>query len=219
MNGIFIYQITQNSPMTHVDKQVPDQQSGAETNTSYAFEAGSKEEAVRKYELVRSRLLDINHWQDFAGKATASFQLVNEQGKATNEKPREGFYFKIDIPGPGTATGKGYDWVRVERVEEEGTADSETQAITIRVRPSDNPNTNNDDTAHFYSSEATSNFIVKREGNSVTALVLGRNEKPNTKVSNLVDKTRNAAVGTTAAAGISTIQWNLLVKGLISESE
>ena len=199
--------------------QVPDQHTGAETNTAYSYDAADRESATAKYELVKERLLDIDHWQDYAGAATASFELMDDQGNPTNDRVREGFYFKIDIPGPGTKAGKGYDWVRVEGVEEQGDASSEEQSITIRVRPSDNPTTDDDDTAHFYSSEATSNFIVKREGNKITASVLGRNEKPNTGAHSVLDKTRNAAVGTTAAAGASTIQWNLLVKGLIRESE
>ena len=205
--------------MAQVDNQVPAQHTGAETNTAFSYEAKSRESATAKYELVKQRLLDIDHWQDFAGAATASFKLMDANGEPTKDPVREGFYFKIDIPGPGTKTGKGYDWVRVESVEEEGDASTNIQGISIKVRPSDNPTTDDDNTAHFYSSEATSNFIVKREGNTITASVMGRNEKPNTEVSNVIDKTRNAAVGTTAAAGISTIQWNLLVKGLIRENE
>jgi hypothetical protein len=199
--------------------KVPDQHTGAETNTEHSYDAPDRQSANAKYEIVKQRLLDIDHWQDYAGAATASFELMDERGKPSKDKVREGFYFKIDIPGPGTKAGKGYDWVRVESVEEEGNESSGMQSITIRVRPSDNPTTDNDDTAHFYSSEATSNFIVKREGNKITASVHGRNEKPNTETQSVLDKTRNAAVGTTAAAGISTIQWNLLVKGLIRESE
>jgi hypothetical protein len=205
--------------MSAVEDQVPDQHAGAETNTSFSYDASDIDSASAKYELVKQRLLDIDHWQEYAGAATASFRLMDENGQPTKDKIHEGCYFQIDIPGPGTKAGKGYDWVRVECVEEEGDASTEFQAITIRVRPSDNPTTKDDDTAHFYSSEATSNFIVKREGNKITASVLGRNEKPNTGTSNLLDKTRNAAVGTTAAAGISTLQWNLLVKGLIREDE
>jgi len=205
--------------MPEVDNQVPSQETGAETNTSNSFAASSREAAIKKYEEVKQRLLDVNHWQDYAGKATASFELIDRYGNPTTEKPKQGFYFKIDIPGPGPATGKGYDWVKVECVEEEGSPSEEIQAITIRVRPSDNPTTSNDDTAHFYSSEATSNFMVKREGNTVIALVLGRNEKPNTNVSSIMDKARNAAVGAAASAGVSTIQWNQLVKGLISHKD
>ncbi|HSB93354.1 MAG TPA: hypothetical protein VLC28_09565 [Flavitalea sp.] len=201
------------------ESQVPDQHTGAETNTAYSYDAKNIEQAIAKFDLVKQRLLDINHWQDYAGTATASFELTDERGKPTNDKVREGFYFKIDIPGPGSKAGRGYDWVRVEYVAEEGHESSDSQSMMIRVRPSDNPTTNEDDTAHFYSSEATSNFIVKREGNKITAAVHGRNEKPNTETERVLDKTRNAAVGATAAAGISTIQWNLLVKGLIRESE
>lgn len=205
--------------MAEIDEQVPEQQTGAETNTSYSFDAEDKETAVHKYELVKMRMLDIDHWHDYAGTGTATFRLMNESGEPTDDRVREGFFFRIDIPGPGSSTGEGYDWVKIECVEETGSPEMPEQAITIRVRPCSNPGNDKKDTAHFYSSEATSNFMVKREGKRVTAFVLGRNEKPNVGADSVLDKTRNAAIGLTAAAGLSTIQWNRLVKGLINEQE
>src|SRR6478609_8381658 len=86
--------------MAQVDKQVPDQHTGDETNTSFSYEAPDRESAIAKYESVKQRLLDIDNWQDYAGTATASFELMNEQGEPTHDKVREGFYFQIDIPGP-----------------------------------------------------------------------------------------------------------------------
>ena len=71
--------------------------------------------------------------------------------------------------------------------------------------------------AHFLSDDATSTFIISRKNNTITASVHGRNEKPNTEAAGLLDKIRNAIVGTTAVAGISKIQWKLLVKGLLDE--
>ena len=69
--------------------------------------------------------------------------------------------------------------------------------------------------AHFYTDEATSNFIVKREGTKVTAGVYGRNEKPNVKTETIIDKVRNAVVGTGAVTAFSKIQWKALVNGLL----
>src|SRR4051812_10704032 len=119
MAHLFI-KLHKNYSMSAVEDQVPNQQSGAETNTASSYDAQDLESARRKYESVKQRLLDIDHWQKYAGAATAAFKLMDEQGQPTNEKVREGFYFQIDIPGPGTKSGKGYDWVRVECVEEEG---------------------------------------------------------------------------------------------------
>jgi hypothetical protein len=69
--------------------------------------------------------------------------------------------------------------------------------------------------AHFFTEEATSNFMVKRVGNKVSAEVHGRNEKPNTEAEKLVDKARNTAVATGAVTGFAKLQWKSLVNGLI----
>ena len=198
---------------------IPENKEGKEITAEASVTFKDSTEAGEFYKIARKRLLAVNDWGERAGTLSADFRLTDAQGKEANRLVRTGDHFRVDIPGPGSRAGRGYDWVRVEQVAEEGDASSDSQSMTIRVRPSDNPTTDEDDTAHFYSSEATSNFTVKREGNKITAAVHGRNEKPNTGTQRVLDKTRNAAVGATAAAGISTIQWNLLVKGLIMESE
>ena len=102
----------------------------------------------------------------------------------------------------------------LEEVKEEGTDESEYTAI--RVRPAPSPLNEKQDVAHFYSDEATSNFIVRRDGKKVTAGVYGRNEKPNVKKADtVVDKIRNAIVGTGGVTGLSKLQWKALVSGLL----
>jgi hypothetical protein len=129
----------------------------------------------------------------------------------------KGDHFKIDIPGPGPVTGDGYDWVQVEAIEESEKEDE--QSIAIRVRPATNPNNNRKDVAHFFSDDATSCFMVKREHNKVTAAVYGRNEKPNTKTETLTGKARNAAIASGAVTGFSKLQWKSLVNGLVKKEE
>jgi hypothetical protein len=128
--------------------------------------------------------------------------------------PLPGDYFKIDIPGPGPATGDGYDWVRIEAVEEIN--NPEVESVLVRVRPASNPQNANPDVAHFFSEEATSNFVVQRTGTRVTAEVHGRNEKPNTAAEALVDKVRNTAVAAGAMTAFSKLQWKNLVNGLVA---
>ena len=43
----------------------------------------------------------------------------------------------------------------------------------------------------------------------------GRNEVPNTEADNLLDKARNAVVAIGAMIGLSELQWEKLVKGLV----
>ena len=57
-----------------------------------------------------------------------------------------------------------------------------------------------------------------RENNTVTAAVLARNEVANTtNNTSLIDKLRNAVVGTGAALGLSNPQWKSLVNGLLGK--
>ncbi len=59
--------------------------------------------------------------------------------------------------------------------------------------------------------------MISRKGSTVIASVFGRNETPNTSTEKVGDKIRNAAIGSTAIAGASKIQWASLVKGLLAD--
>lgn len=194
---------------------VPPHVSGVQTNTESFKEFETEQEAKDFYLIARERLLDINHWQDIAGKATASFQVTDRNGKAVTREVQKGDHLKIDIPGPGSASGEGYDWVKVEAVENNNTADSQWTAI--RVRPATNPLNDNKDVAHFFSDETTSTFIVWQEGMKVTAAVYGRNEKPNTDTQASIDTIRNSAIAAGAISGFSKVQWKSLVNGLVAK--
>ena len=67
----------------------------------------------------------------------------------------------------------------------------------------------------FFKEDATSTFIVERDGNNLRAAVHGRNELPNTKADKPLDKARNAIVGLGAMLGLSNPQWKSLVKGIL----
>ena len=192
---------------------IPDQQTGAESNTENVTELSSEEEASRFFEDVKQRLLRVNDWHEISGALTADFQLTDAQGTDVFRPAQQGDHFRIDIPGPGTVTGEGYDWVQIEKLEEGNEPGS--QMVAIRVRPATNPNNERNDVAHFFSEEATSSFIVKREGTKITAGVYGRNEKPNTHTETVVDKARNTAVATGATGGFAKLQWKSLVTALL----
>jgi hypothetical protein len=201
---------------TENDPIIPEQNTGAQSNTAETATFDSPAQAKAFYEEVKQRLLHVNGWQGWAGAATAQFQLTDAGGIEVDRAVQQGDHFKIDIPGPGPVTGDGYDWVRVETIEEQDTP--EMEEVAVQVRPATNPNNDMPDVAHFFSEEASSSFIVRREGNSVTAAVHGRNEKPNTRAEKLVDKARNAAVATGAVTAFSKLQWKSLVTGLLKRS-
>jgi hypothetical protein len=196
-------------------KIVPEQQTGKETNTEHVISFENREESRRNFLAAIHRLLNVNQWEELCGIGSANFQLTDKNGHEVTRFASEGDHFKIDIPGPGSVEGKGYDWVRIEKIEEFIDCEKDIESIAMRVRPATNPSTPGNETAHFFNEAATSSFIVKREGTLLKACVYGRNEKPNTTINNLADKTRNAVVAVTALAGISSVQWKNLSKGLI----
>jgi hypothetical protein len=204
---------TSNAVSNNTDHILPEQHEGSQTNTEATETLADAAAARAFFEVVRNRLLNVNAWHEYAGTGTASFQLTDERGSEVQRTAQKGDHFQIDIPGPGSQTGEGYDWVRIEEISEEhsGAGDS----VAIRVRPAPNPRNEKGDVAHFFTSEATSNFVVKRQGNTVTAAVYGRNEKPNTEAETLIDKARNTAVATGAISGFSKIQWKNLITGLL----
>ena len=205
--------------MTQKDDKaiVPEHQTGARSDNEAAVSFSDVQQAKDFFKLVQQRLLTVNNWHRLAGKATAEFTLTDARGNEVARPAQEGDHFKIDIPGPGPATGDGYDWVQIEKIEETHMPDSDS--VAMRVRPTTNPANDRGDVAHFFTDDATSSFIIKREHTTVSAHIHGRNEKPNVTAETVGDKARNATIAAGAATGFSKWQWMSLVKGLLQPKE
>jgi len=195
---------------------VPVHQSGAETDAIEQATFANEFEALAFYQTVKKRLANVNQWGALSSIPMSSFKLFDSSGRSCDRDVEEGDYIRIDIPGPGTQTGKGYDWVHVEAIFSE--ADLDEDIFTIRVRPSSHPLEPDGKTAHFLTSRATSTFQVKRIKNVVYAEEHARNESPNLETGRGLDNFRNAIVGTAARIGFSYPQWKSLVKGLMKQN-
>jgi len=194
---------------------IPGQQEGQVINTESSVTTENTHSAKKLFETAKLRLLDVNNWQKQAGEALARFQLADAAGNEIAGPVQEGCYFKIDVPGPGSNAGDGFDWVIVEKLEEYNSG--EVESLALRVRPASNPTSEKDETAHFYSSDSTSTFTVTREANKVTAAVYDRNTKANAESEGIIDKIRNVLVGSVGIATFSKIQWKSLTNGLIEQ--
>lgn len=192
---------------------IPAQKKGARSDTHYSVRVSREQAAKQLFENARLNLLNVNSWHTLAGSG-AVFQLVNEKGEEVSGLVEKGHYFRITIPGvPGAQPGNGNEWVRVEKVEEGKLRCHEFTAI--RVRPASPPFIIGTETAHFFSSDATSSFCVARNNNRITASVMGRNEKPNTSARNWLTRLRNIIIALAAMAGFNKSQWKNLVKGVL----
>lgn len=204
--------------MEHPEESMPEHKGGTAVDVEESIAFASTGEAQTFFQQLKERLLHINHWHSHAGLLSADFVLTDKEGNEVERTPQEGDHFRISVPAPGIQSGHGYDWVRIEEITE--VAEEVDECTSIRVRPAQNPRGEKDDVAHFYTDEATSNFIIKRKGNRVTAGVYGRNEKPNVEAAEgLLDKVRNAFVGTGGVAAFSKLQWKALAKGLLKTEE
>lgn len=194
---------------------VPEQSSGVPIDTESSRSLNSETEAKAFYQTVRSRLLDVNNWNARALGFSADFQLVDQKGTPQPGPAKEGYLFRIDIPAPGSNVGEGYDWVRIEAVEE--ISEPGVESTAIRVRPTDNPTSDENKPAHFYSRQSTSTFTATREGNKVTIAIYDRNTSPNTEAGSITDKIRDAVVGAAGIISFSRLQWKSLAEGLLKE--
>lgn len=193
---------------------VPPQYTGKAIEAAATTTLQNENEAIHFYKVAKERLLNVNNWHQVAGIISARFILVDANGKEVIRLCEKGDYLKIDVPGPGSTEGEGYDWVSVEELKE--VEEALIQSVAFRVRPSGNPLGKKNETAHFYSEESTSNFIVTRENTKVSASVIDRNIKPNADASSLTDKIRDTSVGVSALTFFSKIQWQLLANGIVS---
>ncbi len=85
----------------------------------------------------------------------------------------------------------------------------------FRVTLTENLFGKKNETAHFYSDETTSSFIITRENEKVVSWIVDRNIVPNTGSELLVDKVRDVMVGVSGIAGFSKVQCQGLADGLL----
>ena len=164
------------------------------------------------YRTLRARLLDINRWDCLNDALHTTFALCDGEGNVVQREPKAGDFIRIDLRGPGSPTGGGYDWVRVTK-RAEGVEPTWT---AITVRPSPVPGANGGPAAHFYTQEATNTFVVRRVGDCVFAEVHGRNEHTNLPEHSFPDRLRNRAVALAGKVGLGKVQWQDWTDGMIS---
>ena len=187
------------------------------SDNEYRERCKSTDDAIQLYTNACKNLLAINQWKYICNKLlSADFTLCNDQGQTVNRFPRENDFIKIDIPGPGSKTGDGYDWVTIEEIGNNADIANDIEYTYFRVKPASSPLNSNEETAHFFSDAARSTFMVKRSVNIVIGEIHGRNEKPNNATGNNADNIRNSMVAGLAIAKFSDLQWKVLCKAFIT---
>jgi len=194
--------------------EIPPQHEGRQMDATKSVSFALAIEAQHFYYVVCDRILAIDNWHAIAKLPMASFTHLDNGGRAISRAPKEGDYIQIDIPGPGLANTDGYDYVKVERIDE--SKEEHFQALTLTLRPCSSPLDQSDvETKHFFQNIATSTLQILRVENSIHAHYFGRNEVLNLDVLSFSDKLRNFVIGIGAKLGASFPQWESLLTGLL----
>ncbi|SHG09427.1 hypothetical protein [Chryseobacterium vrystaatense] len=194
---------------------VPLQEKGSFHDTESIRVAKDFEDIVDLYKTLKDRLLSVNYWNYYASGVGADFKLHDKNGNLKKRLPEKGDFIRIDIPGPGNFEARGFDWVEITDMYENLSANDEIlEQLLIECKPSGIPGKINTHTAHFYTGDASSTFIVSRGKDFIKAGIYGRNETPNMDAQ-IADKARNLAIALGGMVGISKIQWKILTDGLV----
>lgn len=170
------------------------------------------------YEELQRRLIAVNEWHSFSEKNKAKFVLINPITNQATDKLEIGNLIRIDIPGPGSPSGSGFDWTEITNIEI-GNEGQEFPYFSFTVKPCPAPNTTDKTVAHFYDEESTNTFIVRRVGTCIYAEVHGRNQIENTSDAPLLDILRNKAVAIGSKFGIGSLNWMGFTSALLEPFE
>lgn len=198
------------------DDLIPSQQIGKQTDAVKEKKFSSSPKAREFFDKAVSRLLDVNNWHKISTIEVSCFQLFDRKGLELERIASEGDFIGIDIPGPGTSEGKEYDWVHIESMEHYSNAESDTDFTVFVARPCSVPGQMGSKTAHFFTRSATSTFLIFRKGETVSAEVHGRNEVTYVHQEGILGNVRNIMVNAGNTLGMSYLQWDLLVSGILS---
>ena len=196
---------------------IPENTKGKFSHVERTIELDTIEEARDVYNRACKRMLNVNIWHQLSGFASAHFELKDQNGGQNKRLAKAGDYLQIDIPGPGPDSGNGYDWVKIEAIESQTGASVEEESTAMRLKSCKDPVKKTNDIAHFFTSDATSTLIIRREYTTVTASHDGRNEVLNNHTGKLKDKIRNTIIGAGALLGLSEMQWGRLIKSFLEK--
>ncbi|HTN45651.1 MAG TPA: hypothetical protein VL098_04835 [Flavipsychrobacter sp.] len=195
---------------------IPENEQGKQNDIVFSRTLPTREAAIQCFKRACKRVINPQIWHELTGMLSPEVKLYTEAGEVHRLAAVKDF-FRLDIPGPGTLLGGGYDWVQVAAIEDQEAEDADEAIFAMKLHPAADPQSDSSDAAHFFNAAASSTFVVHRLGNTVTASYHGRNELPNNKTRNTIDNLRNTVVAAGAAIGLSELQWKALIKNFLQE--
>lgn len=171
------------------------------------------EPAAREaYEQAKNKLFNVNAWSDLPG-INSGFKLYEPNGTpAAPGTIKKGQFIKIVLPGPAPE-----NWVEITDLR---VGDNEAEFV-VHPSPAPIPLTeNHQEVKHFFTKEASSTFRVERQGLTLRAYEIGRNEGINNQGAEAGDRALvNTLIAEGGWAGFQAVQWDKLTAYLVHQIE
>ncbi len=196
---------------------IPEQFTGKKNDLYFEKSFSKSIDILSVFTRACNRLLTPNTWHLLTGTTTTSFTIFDHFGNTPDRLLQAGDYIRIDIPGPGSKKGDGYDWVQVKIIDDHRQLSSTSAELGIQMSVCPNPFHSSPYAAHFFSSPASSSLIVSMKDAMVYTSYHGRNETINNDTDSVADNIRNTLVGIGAFMGLSEMQWKALLEGLLKD--
>ena len=197
---------------------IPAQLKGGSHNIVSMQCANTVDIAKRCFDELLLRLKSVNEWNSLSEKINAKFFLLDSKTVETTSELKVGNFIKIDIPGPGSPSGSGYDWTEIIEIQN-GLENDNAPFFAFTIRPCPAPDSDKETVSHFYNQESTNTFIVRRLGTCIYAEVLGRNQIENTTDGPFLDIIRNKAIAIGSKIGFGSLNWMGFTQGLLEAFE
>lgn len=198
-----------------VSQWIPKQNKGKLCDSLFSVEIDAKSSPNDEFETFKKRLFNINSWAEYSGREKAEFSHVDIHGNALDRDPSNGDLIKIKVPGLFNFFESGYDWVQIQNLEIKN--NSEAKWIVFQLIPCTCPNTSNKNIAHFLTNDSSNTFILIEKLGIIQFSVHGRNELPNCEKTKFWHRCRNKLVANGGFLGLSKMQWQSLVEGLLQK--
>jgi hypothetical protein len=136
---------------------IPENVKGKKNDLFESLHVQTEEQAQNIFQQAINRMSNPFRWHELTD-LPAKFLPATDAEIDLAHPLQEGNFFRIEIPGPGTNNGSGYDWVRVEAVEDKRNPQADLESFGMTFRACSNPFNGSMVTAHFFKSLATSSF-------------------------------------------------------------
>lgn len=177
----------------------------------------SDKSAEELYQDVVIRLKTVKEWHSYSDKVKAKFVIINPDTGVETDEFEIGYLVRIEIPGPGTVSGNGFDWTKITNIQTNKNRD-DMAYFAMTLKPCSPPNANSDVIAHFYKEKSSNTFIIRKIGDCIYAEVHGRNETINISDVPLMDSIRNIGINIGSKIGLGGLNWLALTEGLLNPS-